>query len=257
MTALVVLVAIVAADPAGPSLANAPSSPTEREVIGHIGEGTESAPAADDAERLQRNQLRYRERQLRVEPVVRTMTASPCWLGDNSLLYLRFFRESRSGALCNAGQAARWGYSLPAGGSAVVSRNWTVVRGSAEQLDDLGLAVVLENDRLIARVKDYRTWERLLWVSGFGVAAAAVTTTGAWLMKRDDSDTRTIGVSLVMVGLVSGALALLFPTVGARHVFGASEAQALCDQYNATLRKELGLKPEDVEQPTADAPERP
>lgn len=252
MTALVILVATVAADAAGPSLADVPSSPQEREVIGHVGDDTESAPAAGDAERLQRNQLRYRERQLRVEPVARTMTTYPCWLGDN----MRLFHDGSTGALCNARQASRWGYSLPTGGSAVISRNWTVVRGSAEQLDDLDLAVILENDRLIARVEEYRFWERLLWVTGFGVATVAGTTTGFWLLQRDDSDTRTIGVSLVMVGLVSGALALLFPTVGARHVFEASEAEALCGQYNATLRTTLDLRPEDVEPVSTAKPAR-
>ena len=124
---------------------------------------------------------------------------------------------------------------------------WLILRGKAQVVDDSELAALLDDRDLMQRIEEERFWPRLWWGAGFGAAAVAGVTSGLFIAQSKDRDTKTIGISLITLGAISGVMALLFPSIGARHVLAADEAEALCDDYNAKLRTELDITPEQIE----------
>jgi hypothetical protein len=127
-----------------------------------------------------------------------------------------------------------------------VPEDWVIVRGVGEVIDDLRLAQLLGDDELARRIEGERFWPQVWWSVGFGAGAIAGATSGALLMRSDDSDTRTVGISLLTAGVVAAALALLSPLLEPDHVLTPSEAEGLMRVHNERLRQTLGLDPEDV-----------
>jgi hypothetical protein len=202
---------------------------------------TETTAGAAVAEEVIRQREQSEQQQLRVMPLVRQQTRLPALLGDDPAASKQWQGDP-------AARAARWGTGMPYGATARVHDDWSIVRGSGETLTEMQLAQALENRRLAERIETTRFWPRLFWVGGFALGAAAGVTSGAYLVQSDARDTRTVGVSLIAAGLVSGALALLYPSVGAGHVLQRAEAERFCDEYNTRLREQLGLTESDVSQ---------
>lgn len=212
--------------------------PTER-VAAPAPDGAAAAKQTTEEEtRLRLAQ--FSQQRLRIAVLTQSHFGLPALLGDDPAPTKQW--QGDPGA-----RAARWGAGRPHGGTARVRREWSVVRGQGDLISEMELARLLENRQLAERIEKARFWPRLFWVGGFGLASSVGVTAGAYFVQSGNQDTRTVGVSMIAVGLVSGALALLYPTVGAGHVLEPTEAQRYCDQFNERLRKKLGLLPSDSE----------
>jgi len=127
-----------------------------------------------------------------------------------------------------------------------VPGEWVIVRGAGEVIDDLRLAHLLGDDKLARRIEGERFWPQVWWSVGFGAGAVAGVTSGALLMRSDDSDTRTMGISLLTAGAVAAVVALLSPLLEPDHILTSSEAEGLAHVHNERLRQTLRLDPDDV-----------
>lgn len=197
--------------------------------------GETGAPTRTDDERYDLVK-QYERRALAVRPIQRLVGASGfafAW-----------------GAPAPFGDPA-WGYSTGMGAAVPVQpgqlvADWAVVRGKVEQLDELDFARLLADETLVRRVEEGRFWPRLYWALGFGAGAVAGVGGGLVLRTNDDRDVRTIGYSVLTLGIASAILTVFAPAVGPEHVLPASEVEPLVDRFNAELRRELGLRPTDL-----------
>ncbi len=200
--------------------------------------GEQSWPATtgtrlDDEVRHERR-LRYARERLRLVPVAQDVSpAVPFLLGDLGPRYPH--------------EPLPWRFGLVGVPTRTAANDWLIMRGPAEVLSEDDLAVLLGDGDLQRRLADERFWPRVAWVAGFGGLAAAGIGSGAYLSGRSDRDTRTVGLSLITAGVVSAALALLFPVVGPHHVLDAGEAARLVDDHNERLRRDLELGPADLQ----------
>jgi hypothetical protein len=187
-----------------------------------------------DEETRHRRRLQYSRERLRLMPVVQSLTPTlPVVFGDLGARYPH--------------EPVPWRFGLVGGVPTRTAPNdWVILRGPAEVLSEDDLAALLGDTALQRRLADERFWPRVAWVAGFGGLGLAGIGSGAWLSARSDRDSRTIGLSLVTVGVVSVALALLFPVVGPQHVLDAGETAQILDGYNERLRHELELSPTDL-----------
>jgi hypothetical protein len=196
------------------------------------------APVAPQAgggsEELYERVRTYERERLHIEPIVRAGMYPNMAMSTHS-------PWAWQGGLWNVG----WGFNY-AGPSSPMN-DWVVVRGAAEVLDEVELAELTGNQRLAREIEETRFWPRLYWGLGFGLGAAAGIGSGLYLYDQDDRDRRAVGASLVLLGVASAALAILSPVVGSGHVLSANEAEHIVDDHNTTLRRQLGLSPEDVQ----------
>ncbi len=187
----------------------------------------------EDAEAVYRKVLHYQRERLRVVPVVRGYTGSPMVVGGWASNWF--------------GNPMPWGLGF--GGAVPVStmpNDWVIMRGAAQPVDEMEVAQKMGDERLAERIEDGRFWPRVWWAAGFGAGALAAVGAGSYIHERGGQDDEALGVSLITVGVVSGVLALLAPTLGKRHVLSAAEAQTIADAYNEKLRAQVGVSPDDV-----------
>jgi hypothetical protein len=129
---------------------------------------------------------------------------------------------------------------------------WRVVQGRDREVDELELAELIGDPALKASIEETRRGRRLAWGLGFGGVGAALLGVGIPLLAVDlgpsvsRTDMQTVGLSLLMVGVVSAGLAFLFPTIGDEPVQTPREAQGRIAAYNQRLRRQLDLSGRDV-----------
>lgn len=197
-----------------------------------------------DSEAKRRNILAYRRQHLHIEPITRQ------WAPVTGLSLGGFYgapwHRSRFSGLGGWG----WGWDWPMTTSISNEPNdWVIMRGKADVLTEKEFAEIIDSPGLVRAIEEARFWPRLAWGLGFGLGAVAGIGTGSLLMQSDSRDTRTTGASLITLGVVSGVLALFFPAMGKGHVLSPGEAENLVDLYNEDLRRNLGLRHQDLPTP--------
>ncbi len=126
--------------------------------------------------------------------------------------------------------------------------DWRIVRGAATVIDELQLAQLAGNTELEETIRTTRADRRRTWWMGFGgtslVGLAAGSIINWQAGSGDDSNLslRTLGTSLVLLGVAAGVTALFYPSVDKRHVLSAQQAQEVCDRFNRMLHQGSGAE---------------
>lgn len=139
------------------------------------------------------------------------------------------------------------GWRTGLGGVAPVLKgeDWEIVRGAAELISEEELALMVGDTALGSQIQQRGFWPRVLSGAGFGAGAVAGLGSGIWLYNQGRKQ-RSLGISLVTLGIASAAIAVVFPVAGHGHALTPTRAQEMCDQHNAQRRQELKLEPEDL-----------
>ena len=144
------------------------------------------------------------------------------------------------------GSNSRRGHVQVGGATPLILRpelDWRIVRGAATVIDELELAQLSGNTELEETIRSTRADRRRAWWMGFGGASLVGLTAGSiinWQAGSDDAPNlslKTLGTSLVLLGVAAGVTALFYPSVDKRHVLSAQQAQEVCDRFNRMLRQ--------------------
>ncbi len=124
--------------------------------------------------------------------------------------------------------------SMPAAGS-----DWVILQ-DGQPIDDLDLALLLNDRALADRIENERESSRAWWRWGFGGAAVSSAGVGAAFLATADgrSSREVLGGSLLGVAVLCGALALLGDELQGGHVLSREEAQTLVRLYNDRAAEE-------------------
>lgn len=138
-------------------------------------------------------------------------------------------------------------------------KRWELTQGDA-RIDELAFAEITGDAELARRIENAQSSKRRWWAVGFGAVSAGLVGSGAYLhlgadgTSRERSNQKTIGTSLLALGVASAVLAALAPWVESGPVLSADEAEARAERYNATLRREFDLTRDDLPESPASPP---
>ena len=122
--------------------------------------------------------------------------------------------------------------------------DWRIIRGTATVIDELELAKLSGDGDLEEKINHTRAQRRRLWWLSFGSGALMGVTSGVIINQRagppteDNLSQRTLGTSLIALGVAAGITAMFYPSTDERHVMTAEQAQEVCDRVNRMLRQE-------------------
>ncbi|MCK5690370.1 hypothetical protein KAI87_13920 [Myxococcota bacterium] len=193
---------------------------------------TTAAEVLPDIEERYAHWLKYKRDRLQLRPVSEITPPNSFFMG----------------AGVASTRHSRFGMGFSSGGATLSTQpnNWVIIQGAAHVIDDIDLALMMNDKILAQKIEESRFWPKLSWALGFGTASVIGLGSGAYLLQSDKNDERNAGASLFALGITTGLVALFAPAIGGGHILEVREAEKMVDDYNEKLRRELKLSPHDL-----------